>query len=84
MASRQATFSSLEPIKPLVMKSIDRLALASESCQVAAFALAGGDLHLAALALEDAENILRLNVEDPAPAGESRGPDHWESGSRSG
>lgn len=42
------------------MENTDRLALASESCHVAAFALAGGDLHLAELALDDAVNVLEL------------------------
>jgi hypothetical protein len=42
------------------MENAERLALASESCQVAAFALAGGDLFLAELALDDAVNVLEL------------------------
>jgi hypothetical protein len=49
------------------MENADRLALASESCHVAAFALAGGNLQLAALALKDAEKVLRLQaVEEPS------------------
>jgi len=44
------------------MENADRLALASQSCHVAAFAMAGGDHALAALALEDAESVLRLQV----------------------
>jgi hypothetical protein len=50
--------------KSSIMEKHALLALASESCHVAAFALVGGSLPLALLALEDAENLLRLQAGD--------------------
>ena len=44
------------------MEKADCYELAAESCAVAAFAMAGGDIQLAEAALEDAAMVLRLAV----------------------